>query len=188
MDAQIRDFVRIPLLCLTRVTHGTYIVSTLSSFARDPVDNYGLTLHYQLLQGEGEHQQVEAKENTYTVETAQRTSPGLLKASLEAALSQLKTKEDKLVFKSMRKDLGDRRAVPPEAMSALHDAEAGTGQEMVETIVAKIQQAHTAACDSVHPDAVLQVEREDIRTLQDAERETTFLTKAWHHIEHRIWW
>lgn len=86
--AQVREFTRIPLLCISSISHGTFILSTLSSFARDPIENYGFVLHYHLLPGEGEA--VEEKSNTYSVRTTKE--PDTATAG-------------RCVFKAMRRDM-----------------------------------------------------------------------------------
>ena len=47
LTAQVRDFVRIPLADVLEIQRGAYILSTLSSFARDPRENQGTILRYR---------------------------------------------------------------------------------------------------------------------------------------------
>jgi hypothetical protein len=120
------------------------------------------------------------------METAQRTSPSAMRAAMEAALSQLRAREEKLVFKSMRRDLGDRRD-GGVAREEVADGDDATGQEIVLAIVGRIQRAVRDLAPGDASGEALPVEREDIRTLAQAEQETSYVAKLVHSIEHKIW-
>lgn len=157
----------------------------MSSFARDPLENYGFVLRYSLLDGEGDlEHSVEAKENTYSLQTAHSTAKqSSIETMIEATLGSQYEKH--IVFKNMRKDLGDR-STSTVSSTRQSDSEEDlhlTGKESILRILASVRVA-TANLDVAQ---VLPVKEEDIRTLEDAEKSEGWLAKFVHSVEHFIW-
>lgn len=172
---KIREYVRIPLDFIQEIRHGSLILSTLSSFARDPIENYGFILKYRLLQP-GTTDRVEKRKNTYSLDTV-KGQDELTEAFKEAAQDDLLHRgqlEQEIVFKHMRKDLGNYSV---EEQSG-HDGY--TGEECIKSIVDTI--VATAKRSSRGVATEIATKNQVLRSLEDAGASETFvLVCLWRH-------
>lgn len=157
MFVQVREFARIPLLCISSISYGTFILSTLSSFARDPVENYGFVLHYNLLPGEGEA--VEEKSNTYSVRTTKDPDSPMPATTAGRA-----------VFKAMRRDM---------VIEASSREKERTGEATVKAVLDQIQKQVSSLGGEVE-----HIEQ-DVRSLDTALRSESLFGKILHSIVSR---
>lgn len=169
---KVRDFVKIPLECLIRIQHGTLILSTLHSFARDAAENYGFILTYQLVSELPQQAHVENRQNTYSLDTMARNEE-LAQALSEACKDDLVGQqefEQQVVFKFMRKDIGreeEARGVPSVSVSSA---------DAVRSIVGTIATASKTSPHRREPVVPpIKIEEGSIRSLEDAQQSESIL-------------
>lgn len=167
---KVRDYVKIPLECLTRIQHGTLILSTLHSFARDATENYGFILTYQLVSELPQQAHVENRQNTYSLDTMARNEE-LAEALSQACKDDLVDHQDfeqRVVFKFMRKDIGREEEAGKSASVSSADA--------VRSIVGAIAAASTKSPHRREPVVPsIKIEEGAIRSLEDAQQGESIL-------------
>lgn len=178
---KIREFVKMPLDCVTGLQHGTLILSTLDSFARDAVEHYGVVVTYQLVSGRGQRC-VEARKNTYSLDTVKRQEE-LAQAlkrevaeddvdvdiDIDMANEREQQQQQQMVFKVVRQDMGrsseDLRSVPSLS-----------GEATVRALVDALVQARSSRqAQGVLGATPLEMEHRAIRTLEEARASETLL-------------
>lgn len=159
---QVREFLKIPLECITSLQHGTLILTTLNSFARDPQENYGFILKYRLI---GSHSSglVEKKTKTYSLDTV-KGEDDVARALAEAAEDNLiedGLNERSVIFKYMRKDIGNRSATAC-------DGQTPTAKRVTEEVVNTVTTTQQAYQRSQGREGSLEAHCIDIRGLKEA--------------------
>ena len=158
LTTQVRDFVRIPLANVIELQRGAYILSTLSSFARDARENQGFVLRYRTANTHG-------RARVYSVNN-------LAAVPDEPAVDE----EDEastsfFAFKIMRRDLVKHADVASQT----------TAEQDVRALVDRLAQAVKDA------GAEPAVKQADIVSLADAQQRTTYRDRLAHTLAHAVW-
>ncbi|KAH8917456.1 hypothetical protein BT69DRAFT_1286632 [Atractiella rhizophila] len=163
---KVREFVRIPLIDITRIQRGSYILSSLDASARDGEENYGFIVFYS------PHDSI-SRARTYTIRNKNRSQASSTPSTppTPSDLVAGGAVEHSFAFKAMRKDLIRIAATGSffantknSALPMYPEDEPGkTGKDSVGLLVEKIQKECIRVGGTSEEDKEFVVEKDIIR-------------------------